>query len=474
MMATKIVQRLTPGQIVPKEYSPYERIVADFVHSGLGCFIAVSDDTAFTRTLCSAFTDELQISPEKVLTIISDSEPLLKFIKDADDAGKTPMVLMEKVLAGQDMGFMVKLFKTAYPNALLLILTAETEKHRIVYLHELGADNFIAKPISSRSIIEKIAFTVKPHNELGLKIDKAKALLQDGRPQEARTLAMEILAMKPGSATGLILLGDAENALGNIRQAEKAYLAANESASMYLEPLRRLVSLTEKNGDLNTCLTYLEKLDALSPLNPDSRVNMGEINLNLGNEEKAFDIFNAAMEQVTREAMDRIGALAERVAAIYAPRDPKISEQFLRKVLNVKRMYLSSDDLRIFNQLGISLRRQGKWQQAIDEYNNALHLAPGDAVLHYNLGMAYAEGEDSENACKYMQKALTIRPELPKSSPGVALNMGQIFMKCGNNQKARHCLRMALRFDQTMLPAQAALEKLDQEEQEKTPPDHPA
>ena len=145
------------------------------------------------------------------------------------------------------------------------MLTIDVEKQRIMYLHEVGADNFIAKPVSANTIIEKLAFTLKPQTKLGQVIDIAKSLLRQGQPEKARQLARQILDMKPGSAAGLMVLGDAEKALGNMDAARGAYESASSNAELYLEPLRKLAELAEAVGDSRSCLAYLEKLDRLSP-----------------------------------------------------------------------------------------------------------------------------------------------------------------------------------------------------------------
>ncbi len=267
-------------------------------------------------------TKHLPLAPN-ILTVVSDSAQALKALNNAEAAQQVPLVFIERALAGRDMTFLVKELKTAFPKLLIIILTLDVEKHRIMYLHEMGADNFIAKPVSIQTIIEKLAFTIKPQSQLGMLIDSAKEYLAEDRPERARFIATEILDMKPGSAAGLMILGDAELALGNADAARTAYQEASDSASLYLEPLRKLALLAEKTGDWEECLRYLEQLDRLSPLNSDRKISMGEINLNLGNEEKAEGLFEAALGLAAKDAMDQIGALAERVAGICSQKNRK-------------------------------------------------------------------------------------------------------------------------------------------------------
>ena len=407
----------------------------------------------------NVLTKHLPLAPN-ILTVVSDSAQALKALNSAEAAQQVPLVLIERALAGRDMTFLVKELKTAFPKLLIIILTLDVEKHRIMYLHEMGADNFIAKPVSIQTIIEKLAFTIKPQSQLGMLIDSAKEYLAEDRPERARFIATEILDMKPGSAAGLMILGDAELALGNADAARTAYQEASDSASLYLEPLRKLALLAEKTGDWEECLRYLEQLDRLSPLNSDRKISMGEINLNLGNEEKAEGLFEAALGLAAKDAMDQIGALAERVAGICSQKKPEMAERFLRKALAVKQKQLGPADIRIFNQLGVSLRQQGKWREAIEEYKLALDVVPGDAGLYFNLGMAYTEGNLLHDARKSMEKAFDLNPDLPRTSAAVAYNMGVVFMKSAAREKAKLCLGIALELNPAMKQAKAALAKL--------------
>lgn len=449
-----------PASSAGRKDSQYESTIINFVQKDQGCFIVVSDDQAFSGALRAVLHKQLALASPSVLSIISDHAQILKVLKNADDGKRRPLLVMERILDGQDMTFMVKQLKTAFPRLLIIMLTVDVERRRIMYLHEMGADNFIAKPVSLQTIIEKLAFTIRPQTQLGVLIDSAKEFLEDNRPERAKLTALEILDMKPGSAAGLMVLGDAELALGNADAAKQAYQEASDNAALYMEPLRKLAALAEQTGDMEECLGYLEQLDAMSPLNSDRKVNMGEINLNLGNEDKAQSLFEAALNQSTKDAMDRLGTLAERVAAIYAGKNPERAEQFLRKALMVKQKQLTRDDIRIFNQLGISLRQQGKWREAAEEYMRALEIAPDDAGLYFNLGMACAEGDAVRDARKNMEKALELNPDLPRVSAAVAYNMGMVFIKCGARDKARLCLEIALELKPNMKQAQKALAEL--------------
>lgn len=56
-------------------------------------------------------------------------------------------------------------------------------------------------------------------------------------------------------------------------------------------------------------------------------------------------------------------------------------------------------------QLGVALGRQGKISQAIEEFQEALELAPDSAETHYNLGVALSKQDDTTQGLNHMQQA---------------------------------------------------------------------
>jgi tetratricopeptide (TPR) repeat protein len=430
----------------------YEKTVAEFLRKEEGFFTLMTDDQSFIKLFRSVLIGRLGFAADNVFLSLQNTEKLFKIIKDRDTGGYRTFVVIERLFRGRDMTPRIREIKESFPKSPVLVLTTGVERDRIVYLHEVGADNFIARPVSSDTIVEKAAFTLKPQTELGQAIDIAKGFLQAGEPEKARLAAARILAIKPGSAAGLMVLGDAEAALGNTEDAKQAFKQAAEGAGLYLEPLRKLAALSEATGALEECLNYLEQLDNLSPLNLERKLGMGELNLQLGRNEQAQALFEYVVDQAAREAMDIMASMAERVASIYAAKDPPRAEMFLRKALDVKQEVYSMEDLRIFNQLGINLRRQGKWRDAVTEYKRAMRIAPDDAGLHYNLGMAYAQGEQMTDAVRCVEKALALDARFVGVSDTVAFNMGYVLLKNGRKGKAKECFETARRLN----PANAA------------------
>ena len=215
----------------------YEDTIIDFVKDHKGHFLAVTDDLAFLSVLRTVLTKDLALTSPDLLNWIPEPVQLLKEFRKEEEISPNIVVFMERTILGQDLTFLVRQLKEAYPKIYVVMLGVEIEQARIMYLHEVGADNFITKPVSANTIIEKLASTIKPQSKLGQVLDLAKGLLEQGNAEKARDVARQVLELKPGSAAGYMVLGDAEKALGNTQAAKEAYISASQNADLYLEPL---------------------------------------------------------------------------------------------------------------------------------------------------------------------------------------------------------------------------------------------
>jgi tetratricopeptide (TPR) repeat protein len=63
-----------------------------------------------------------------------------------------------------------------------------------------------------------------------------------------------------------------------------------------------------------------------------------------------------------------------------------------------------------FNLLGIDLRKMGKFDEAIRNYQKAISMDPADEVLHYNIAHAYYKKRQIKEAVKHLKQALAIKP----------------------------------------------------------------
>jgi tetratricopeptide (TPR) repeat protein len=77
-------------------------------------------------------------------------------------------------------------------------------------------------------------------------------------------------------------------------------------------------------------------------------------------------------------------------------------------------------NVHVYNRLGIALRKQNKWKEAIEEYRKALQVEPENETVFFNLGTAYLEGDKIEgnkkkDALQSFNKALDINPDFAEA-----------------------------------------------------------
>ena len=423
----------------------YEDTIIKYVTSEQGHVITLSDDQSFITQVRVTLAKTLGLTDPALVTNINDPHQLLNAIRGLVAQHPAPTLFIERIMAGQDLSFLVSQARQTFAALRIVVLTSDVQRERLMLLHEAGADNFIAKPVSANTLIEKMACTISPQSRLGKAVDHAKRLLDCKKYKESLEVCRHILEQKPGYAAAWLIIGDVQRALKDYDKARKAYENASKSSDFYLAPMQRLADLYGEQGDAERQMQFLHKLDELSPLNVNRKISLGELHLARGDTEAAEALFEKAMTQVTREAMDSISSLSGRIASIYADKGvPDKAERFLRESIESKGKFLSRSDLMLFNQLGISLRQQGRWMDAITEYKRAIKIAPDDENLYYNMGMAFAEGNDFIQAKANLLKALDLNPELTAASPNIAYNFGAVFLQSHEQDRAAHFFRLAL------------------------------
>jgi tetratricopeptide (TPR) repeat protein len=438
----------------------FEKTVIEFAAKDNGSFFAVSHDATFLRNFRQTLNKELVIGAD----VIRTSNDTSKFLAEAKSPlfkDKQILLVIERILDGKNVLPFIRQFKETYDKSYIIVLTTEVEKNVLVLLHEVGADNFITKPASMDTIIEKIAFTIRPQSKLGQMLDTAKDYLARGKADDALLLCEKILSdVKPGSAAALMIQGDAYKRLGKPAEAATAYGAAADGAQMYLEPLKRLAELYKEQGDLDNQLAFLEKLDKLSPLNVERKVDMGEIHVKKGDTQRAEALFDEAMKNATKEAMGLIEDVKRSIAERCMDAAPEMAERFFRSIIENKGEGLSRADLSTFNRLGMALRRQGKWNQAVEEYQKALSVSPNDENLLFNMAVAYTEGGEHGQAINTLEKALSNNPTFFAESTVICFNIGVMYLNARDRKRAKLFLKKTLELDPGHQGAQRLLSNL--------------
>ena len=284
----------------------------------------------------------------------------------------------------------------------ILMVTAEVDRSQIAQAGEIGVNGYIIKPFVANLLAEKI------HNVLDARanppehvklIKVGEELIRQGHYQKALSVFEKVKEMRE-SARVHVHIGEAHEMIGDTMKAQASYASAIQHNPQFLKAHIKSADLYIKEGNEDAALTSLQKASEISPSNSERHIAMGKIYLKKGDSEKAVAAFSVAVKNEGSKASE----IAEELLKMG---NPEMAEKYFRASLEKH-----ANTIHVYNRLGISLRRQGKWKEAILEYETAIKVDPLDEGLYFNMAKAYIEGGDLRSAEKNFQKALQLNPAL--------------------------------------------------------------
>ena len=441
--------------IAPK----FDQDMRDYLENQAGILVMLSDDQLFVRSLRTAVFKTLGVKTD-CLHVYTDPVQVIKVVSDRVARKLPVLVLADRLLRGKPNIEFMRTIKTTYPQARLLVMTQETGKHDLSQLFEIGVDSILTKPVSVDTLVEKMAGAIKPQGRISQLVQEARSCLDLGDTAKVKQLAQEILRLKDKSPVAYMLMGDAFLAEDRRDEAIRSYEAAHVGARLYLEPLKKLAD-AHKELDEEAYLRYLRKLDVISPLNTDRKCEIGKVYVRKNDMEHADKYFSAAIANAQREAFNQVDRIVQDIAEVVAEASPDLAEKYYVQLLDMKGDNLSVDDMITFNKLGIALRRQGKWREAVENYKKALTVSPSDERIIYNMGLAYADGQLHRMAVSAYEQVQRIAPDFHKTAPVVAFNMASAFAMIKDIANARYYLSAALELDPGHASSLRLLGRLD-------------
>ncbi|MFH1914439.1 MAG: tetratricopeptide repeat protein [Pseudomonadota bacterium] len=140
------------------------------------------------------------------------------------------------------------------------------------------------------------------------------------------------------------------------------------------------------------------------------KVRLGRRYFNLGQRDRAEQEFcNAVLMQ--EDSVDANMALSE----VYAEQQEFTKlRTVLDKLLNIDEVFREEQRHR-FNDFGINLRKQGRFDDAIRFYAKALEVNEGDENLHFNMARALHGRGRCEECRKHLARCMELNPEMTEA-----------------------------------------------------------
>jgi tetratricopeptide (TPR) repeat protein len=433
---------------------PSDVIVRNFLENG--AIVYLSDDAVFIRALRNIISRVIGFKGEVLFPFAAPGPAMTKCL-ELRDQGTPCIVFIERMLADRPTTDFILRLKREFPDVRMIVLTWQTTKEAVAYFFELGVSRVLVKPASANKVIDEMAATLDPPTALKKQMARCAELLEAGSFDEALEVTDRILLLTPDSARGLVMRGDALMGIGEQDKAVQAYMAAHESRPIFMAPLIKLAAALDGMDD-ERALAYMKELDEISPLNPERKLEIAKQHLRRNEAEAAEEYLDKSVEAAEREQLSIAGDLTERIVDAVATRAPDLAVKYLNRVIDGKRV-LGRDDLVHFNRLGIILRGEGKWKDAVEVYQKALSIASNDPAIHYNMGLAYWEGDERMTALRCFEAALKLDPHFYEGSVGAAMNIGSLYLDLRHYQDSEPFFMHVLQIDPENATAQRRLDK---------------
>jgi tetratricopeptide (TPR) repeat protein len=421
---------------------PFDQTVRDFLE--VGAIVYLSDDAVFIRALRNIVTRIIGVRGEVLYPFANTGTAMAKCL-ELRNAHVPCVVFIERRLNGRPTTDFIVQLKQEFPEVRMIVLTSEATREAVTYFFELGVSRVLVKPASADKVIEDLAATLDPPSSLKNQLSKCARLLAERDFDEALEVTDRILLLRPDCASGLVMRGDALMGIGETDKAVQSYITAHENRPIFMAPLIKLAAAFNDMED-DRALAYMKELDAISPLNPERKLEIAKQHLRKGDAEQAETYLDKSVEVCECEQPGIAGDLTERIVDAVAADAPELAVKYLSRVIDSKQL-LGRDDLIHFNRLGIILRGQGKWQEAVKIYEKGLNIVRNDPALHYNMGLAYWQGEERTTAMRCFETALALDPEFHKQSLGAAMNIGALYLELRRYEEAEPFFEYALELD---------------------------
>lgn len=447
-------------KLIKKEIAPiYDRIVINFLQNQKGSFFLVTNDEIFVRTMRGALrTMGLNYD---ALSIAHASADIGKKCRELLDTSSQVVMFIESKINGRSNVFDFKSLKDIFRNRLKIIcITPEVSEEYVSFIAENEVDSIIVKPISINNIIQKIAFTIKPTNMFHVEVESIRDLIDKEEYEDAASRIDMLLEEKPSSSICMILKGDISRRNEKFEDAEFFYKEAVKESRLNLKPLQKLADLYATTNNSKEYIKYMLLMDKISPLNHKRKIDIGEQYSKDGQEEKARKFYQDAVSIVRSQANDMLASTLMDIGIKLREINPEQSIQFMNQALETKGSDITREDLWMVNEMGVSLRKKGDWKGAVQTYRQALDVIPNEGGLHYNMGMAYAQGKEHYKAVCEFEKAISASPDLLQESPLIPFNIGMVYFQMNRLQEVEKFMKAALKCDPKFERAGTMLEKI--------------
>ena len=207
-----------------------------------------------------------------------------------------------------------------------------------------------------------------------------------------------------------------------------------------------LGSVFFERGYPETSETFFRRALQDDPSSAEALYGLGSVYLQRQKTKEARESFERALKLQASypgtipNAWNNLGILSAREGEAAAAID------FFQRALQIDPAHL----IALVN-LGNAYRQQKEWDEAKKVLQRAFEVEPDDPEVNYSLGMVCAQLDESDRAYEYLKRAVELRPVYPEALN----NLGVLYLRTRRPEQAVHsfeeCIRMAPEYDQSYL-----------------------
>lgn len=279
----------------------------------------------------------------------------------------------------------------------IIVASSLVKKDERILLKEMGCDDVLEKPFDSNSFYSTLIYTLQqnraPTEQKSLQ-RKIRTLLENKKISEGeRLIAHFIQDERVTSAAKSEIQMDYKFYHGQYERAAELGAQALQEGGDSLYLLNQLGKCFLHLKKFETSLKCFERAQSQSPMNVERLFKMADISLRLGNEKDAKN----SLQKV--EALDPTNPETKMVQCKY-----ELEHGSTDNASNIMNQIDSAKDIVSFmNNRAVALSRAGRFEEGITLYKRTLATLPKDweelvYIVEYNLALAYTRYGEYENA----------------------------------------------------------------------------
>lgn len=283
----------------------------------------------------------------------------------------------------------------------VLMVTGEMSEEKVIYAIEEGVDGYEQKPFNENRIMSAIKAIFRNRlnpDDMHYEIQKLSQLKLFGKNERAIDYAHQLLEKKQHPSVLLILIECYYNQ-GDFTKARK-YIDELLEIKNDSKALNLLGKICMKEDNFEEALQYLQQSSERNPLNRQRKIELGNVYAKLGLADEVTEIF----EEIKQSNPSDL-ELMEMGKVYLASGKIKEAGTLLRQTLDPM-----PESVMTYNKFAIELRKIGEYDEAIQQYQRCLSIAPQHHAILYNLGRIYFETGRYTEASVALEESIKSRP----------------------------------------------------------------